>query len=188
MDALYTDDERLLRQTIRDFSEAELAPLAAGWDEREEFPWASVEALKRMDLMGLTMPVEYGGSGASYTEMVIVAEEVARVIGAPRMATESAVRHEGETIGAARITRCLVNALAANPLPTNAGRKDLWDRVATDTPTGTGVQKARNVYNTCHDYAEALGEEGFRGCLQYHHDYLMQGINDIYWNRNDVGS
>ena len=79
MDALYTDDERLLRQTIRDFSEAELAPLAAGWDEREEFPWASVEALKRMDLMGLTMPVEYGGSGASYTEMVIVAEEVARV-------------------------------------------------------------------------------------------------------------
>ena len=118
----------------------------------------------------------------------ITAEEVARVIGGPRMAPESAVRHEGETIGAARITRCLVNALAANPLPTNAGRKDLWDRVATDTPTGTGVQKARNVYNTCHDYAEALGEEGFRGCLQYHHDYLMQGINNIYWNRNDVGS
>jgi alkylation response protein AidB-like acyl-CoA dehydrogenase len=79
MDGLYTDDERLLRQTIRDFAEAELAPLAAGWDEREEFPWASMEALKRMDLMGLTMPTEYGGSGASYAEMVIVAEEIARV-------------------------------------------------------------------------------------------------------------
>jgi len=79
MDALYTDDERLLAQTMRDFAEAELGPLAAGWDEREEFPWASLEALTRMDLMGLTMPTEFGGSGASYAEMVIVAEEIARV-------------------------------------------------------------------------------------------------------------
>lgn len=118
----------------------------------------------------------------------ITAEEVARVTGAHRMAAAGAVRHERETIGAARITRRLVNALVTNPRPTNAERKDLWDRIAADTPAGTGVQKARDVFDTCHDYAEALGEEGFRGCLQYRHDYLMQSINDIYWNRKDVGS
>lgn len=79
MDALYTDEERLLATTIRDFAEAELAPLAARWDENEEFPWESIERLKQMDLMGLTIPAEQGGAGASYAEMAIVDEEIARV-------------------------------------------------------------------------------------------------------------
>ena len=118
----------------------------------------------------------------------ITAEEVARVTGVHRMAAERAVMRERETIGAARITRDLANALVANPTPTNAERKDLWDRIAAGTPAGTGLQEARDVFETCHDYAEAMGEEGFRGCLQYRHDYLMQSINDTYWNRNDVGS
>jgi butyryl-CoA dehydrogenase len=79
MDALYTDDERMLGTTIRDFAEKELAPLAARWDENEEFPWESIEALKRMGLMGLTLPEEMGGAGVGYTELVIAAEEIARV-------------------------------------------------------------------------------------------------------------
>ena len=79
MDALYTDDERLLAKTIRDFAEGELAPLADRWDANEEFPWESVEGLKRMDLMGLTIAADVGGAGASYAEMAIVDEEIARV-------------------------------------------------------------------------------------------------------------
>jgi butyryl-CoA dehydrogenase len=79
MDALYTDDERLLAKTIRDFAEGELAPLAARWDANEEFPWESIEGLKRMDLMGLTIAADVGGAGASYAEMAIVDEEIARV-------------------------------------------------------------------------------------------------------------
>jgi butyryl-CoA dehydrogenase len=79
MDALYSDDERLLAFTVREFADKEIAPLAAGWDEREEFPWASLEALKGMELMGLTIPTEYGGAGTSYAELVIVSEEIARV-------------------------------------------------------------------------------------------------------------
>ena len=77
-DALYTDEERLLASTMREFADNELAPLAAGWDEREEFPWASIESLKRMGLMGLTVPADMGGAGMSYTELAIVGEEVAR--------------------------------------------------------------------------------------------------------------
>ena len=71
------------RRAIARFDDArvadnELAPLAAGWDEREEFPWASIESLKRMGLMGLTVPADMGGAGMSYTELAIVGEEVAR--------------------------------------------------------------------------------------------------------------
>jgi len=79
MDALYTDDERLLASTVREFADKEIAPLAAGWDEREEFPWASLDALKGMELMGLTIPTEYGGAGVTYAELAIVSEEIARV-------------------------------------------------------------------------------------------------------------
>lgn len=79
MDALYTDEERLLRSTISEFAEAELAPLADRWDANEEFPWESLDALKRMDLMGMTLSSEVGGAGMSYAELVIVAEEIARV-------------------------------------------------------------------------------------------------------------
>ena len=79
MDALYTDEERLLRSTIREFAEAELAPLADRWDANEEFPWESVDALKRMELMGMTLSPEVGGAGMSYAELVIVSEEIARV-------------------------------------------------------------------------------------------------------------
>ena len=46
MDALYTEEERMVRSAMREFADAELAPNAARWDESEEFPWASVEAMK----------------------------------------------------------------------------------------------------------------------------------------------
>ena len=78
MDALYTEEERLLRNTMREFADAELAPNAARWDENEEFPWESVEAMKRMGLMGMTAKTAHGGEGASYAELAIAAEEVAR--------------------------------------------------------------------------------------------------------------
>jgi alkylation response protein AidB-like acyl-CoA dehydrogenase len=78
MDALYTEEEKLLQSTLRDFVDHELAPLSARWDQNEEFPWQSVEALKGMGLMGLNIPTEYGGTGAGYRETAIVAEEIAR--------------------------------------------------------------------------------------------------------------
>ena len=79
MDTLYTEEERLLRSTMREFADAEIAPNAARWDENEEFPWASVEAMKGMGLMGMTAKTAHGGAGASYAELAIAAEEVARV-------------------------------------------------------------------------------------------------------------
>ena len=79
MDALYTEEERLLQRSMREFAEAELAPNAARWDQNEEFPWESVEAMRRMGLMGMTAKTGHGGAGASYAELAIAAEEVARV-------------------------------------------------------------------------------------------------------------
>lgn len=79
MEALYSEDEKLLSKSMREFADSEIAPNAARWDENEEFPWASVEAMKKMGLMGMTSRPEYGGSGAPYAELAIASEEIARV-------------------------------------------------------------------------------------------------------------
>ena len=78
MDALLTEEERMLQSTVRDFAERELVPRAAELDRTEAFPWENVRALAAMGLMGLTIPDAYGGAGASYAQLALAAEELAR--------------------------------------------------------------------------------------------------------------
>ena len=63
----------------RDVAERELLPNARHWDETEEFPQASWDALKKYDLFGITIGEEYGGMGLGDIEAAIVLEELARV-------------------------------------------------------------------------------------------------------------
>jgi butyryl-CoA dehydrogenase len=71
-------DQALFRQTVREFAEREIAPLAAHFDETEEFPAENVKKMAALGLMGLTVPVEYGGSGAGAMEYALAMEEIAR--------------------------------------------------------------------------------------------------------------
>lgn len=62
MQALATDEQRLLHQTIREFARSELRPHAAGWDHESRFPTELVPKMADLGLLGMTVPVEYGGS------------------------------------------------------------------------------------------------------------------------------
>jgi len=75
----FTDEQKLLQDTIRNFAEKEVAPLAAEIDRDERFPSESFRKLAAMGLLGITVPAELGGAGAGYTEMCIVTEELAAV-------------------------------------------------------------------------------------------------------------
>jgi butyryl-CoA dehydrogenase len=79
---LLTDEELLLRSAVRDFADRQLAPRAAGYDERAEFPWDNVRGLAELGLFGLTIDEGYGGSGGTTRQLAIVAEEIARACGA----------------------------------------------------------------------------------------------------------
>jgi alkylation response protein AidB-like acyl-CoA dehydrogenase len=74
-----TEDQQSLRKLARDVAERELAPLARQWDENEEFPQASWDALRAADLFGITIGEQYGGMGMGDIEAAIVLEELARV-------------------------------------------------------------------------------------------------------------
>jgi len=73
-----TEDQKMLRDTIREFCEKEVAPHVHEWDEREEMPPAVVRKLADLGIWGMTIPEEYGGAAAPFTDYMIVVEELAR--------------------------------------------------------------------------------------------------------------
>jgi len=59
----------MLGETTAAFAEREVAPLAYEIDKDERFPEESFRRLAEMGVLGITVPVEYGGAGTGYTEM-----------------------------------------------------------------------------------------------------------------------
>jgi short-chain 2-methylacyl-CoA dehydrogenase len=72
------DEQRALRDTIREFAESEIAPHAAAWDEGHVFPTDVIRKLGELGAMGVTFPEEYGGLDAGAVAMAVVVEELAR--------------------------------------------------------------------------------------------------------------
>lgn len=75
---LLSEDELLLKNTVRDFADKELVPRAAGYDESQEFPWENFKGLAELGLLGLGIDEKYGGSGGTSRQVAIVGEEIAR--------------------------------------------------------------------------------------------------------------
>jgi len=76
-----TEDQAQLRQAIRSFAAREIAPNVMRWDEASEFPVDVVKKLGQMGLLGILVPVEYGGVGLSYVDYVLAIEELSAVDG-----------------------------------------------------------------------------------------------------------
>ena len=72
-----TPDEEMIRDTARRFARAELAPGAAERDRTSRFPAAELKALARLGMLGVTVPEEWGGVGASYLALTMAVEALA---------------------------------------------------------------------------------------------------------------
>lgn len=69
---------KAFQERVRHVARTEIAPHAAETDRTERYPWHCVEVLRREGFMGMTIPVEYGGRGASYLQAVLLIEEMAQ--------------------------------------------------------------------------------------------------------------
>ena len=74
-----SEDQRALKQTVREYAEAEIAPHAAEWDRTAFFPSSTIRQLGVLGVMGLPFPEQYGGLSAGTLSMAIALEELARV-------------------------------------------------------------------------------------------------------------
>jgi alkylation response protein AidB-like acyl-CoA dehydrogenase len=73
-----TEDQELIRDSARDFTEQFVAPGVMERDESKEFPHQLVQQLGEMGLMGMVHPEEYGGAGADAVSFALVLEELGR--------------------------------------------------------------------------------------------------------------
>jgi butyryl-CoA dehydrogenase len=81
MDFNFSKEELLLQQMYRSFAENEVKPLAQEVDEEERFPAETVKKMAKLGMMGIYLPKEYGGQGASYLSYVMAVEEMSKVCG-----------------------------------------------------------------------------------------------------------
>ena len=88
---LLTEEQEMLRKTIRKLAQEKIAPGAAERDEKGEFPWDVFELLKEHGIFGLTLPEEYGGSNAGILTAAIVIEEIARACSASAILSASSI-------------------------------------------------------------------------------------------------
>ncbi len=81
MDFSFTQEQDMLRASVREFARAEIAPVVMKYDESQEFPRDLMRKCGELGLLGVIFPEEYGGAGLGYVEYVAVVEELSRVDG-----------------------------------------------------------------------------------------------------------
>jgi alkylation response protein AidB-like acyl-CoA dehydrogenase len=133
-----SEEERILRQTVRDFARSEIAPHARKWDEEERFPTELVPKLAALGLLGLRVPEEYGGAAMTTQQVAIVIEEVCRADGGVGLLVAS---HNGLCTG--HILLAGSEAQKKKYLPLLASGKALGAWGLTEPGSGSDAGAAR---------------------------------------------
>jgi alkylation response protein AidB-like acyl-CoA dehydrogenase len=74
-----TENQIIIKNTVRDFAEKTIRPVIMDFDESQEFPMKIMQQLGELGFLGILVPEEYGGSGLSYIDFSIIIEELAKV-------------------------------------------------------------------------------------------------------------
>ena len=75
------ENQKMIAQMVRDFSEKEIRPYLNHWDRDEEFPIETIKKMGELGLLGIYIPEEYGGSGFGYFEYATALMELGKVCG-----------------------------------------------------------------------------------------------------------
>jgi len=76
MDFRLNEEQKMLQQTIREFAESEIKPLAAESDHSGKFPIETIKKLSELGFMGIPFPEKYGGAGLDYVSYAVTVEEI----------------------------------------------------------------------------------------------------------------
>lgn len=103
MDFELSEEQRMFRDLLRDFVDAEIRPVVKEWEHSNRYPEEIVEGMREMGLFGMTIPDEYGGLGLDMVSLALVFEEISKgwmgvagVIGSHSLACWMINRHGTE--------------------------------------------------------------------------------------------
>ena len=81
MDFKLSDEQKRIVALIDELGKKEFAPRAAHWDQNYEYPWENVHKLRECDILGMTIPTEYGGQGRPLIDAILAIETAAKYCG-----------------------------------------------------------------------------------------------------------
>ena len=140
MDFRLSEEQELLRRSIREFAETEMRPHVMEWDEAQHFPQELVPKLAALGLMGIQLPDVFGGAAMSAVDYCICIEELARVD--PSVAL-SVAAHNG--LGAAHIAMFGTDAQKQKYLVPLATGEKLAAWALTEAQSGSDAAAMRTT-------------------------------------------
>lgn len=81
MDYLLTEEQQMIKDLAHKIAEEKIRPVAAKYDQNEEYPWEIIKVIAESDLFGLFIPEEYGGLGVNILNLCLATEELSRACG-----------------------------------------------------------------------------------------------------------
>src|ERR1700754_4513849 len=78
MDDLFTEEQKLVRESVRNYVKREISPIIDDFAQKAEFPEQIVQQMGDLGCFGPTIPVEYGGGGVEYISYGLMMQELER--------------------------------------------------------------------------------------------------------------
>lgn len=135
-----SEEHRLIRQTVRDFAEREIRPVAQELDEKEQFSLELTRRLGDLGLFGMNLPPEYGGQGLDTLSYIIAVEELARVDG-----SQAATLAAHNSLGIGPIYYYGTEAQKQKYLPMLCTGKALWSFGLTEPEAGSDSRGSKTT-------------------------------------------
>lgn len=140
MDIFCNEQHDLIRQSVRQFAETEIKPLAPELDEREEFSVDLTRKMGELGLFGMFVAPEYGGQGTDYLSYIIAVEEIARVDG-----SQAATLAAHNSLGIGPLYRYGTEEQKLLYLPRLCSGEGLWGFGLTEPDAGSDSRGSRTV-------------------------------------------
>ncbi|RPI68933.1 MAG: acyl-CoA dehydrogenase [Ignavibacteriales bacterium] len=169
----FTENQTVIKNTIREFAEKTIKPVIMQFDESQEFPMEIIKQLGELGFLGILVPEEYGGAGLGYVDFAIIIEELARID--PSVAL-SVAAHNG--LGTNHILRFGSDEQKKKYLPDLASGKKIAAWGLTESVSGSDAAGLRSVAEKKDGYYLLNGSKTFTTHGTVGSTYVIMAITD----------
>ncbi len=172
-----TEEQKLIRTTVRDFAEREIKPIAQELDEKAEFSYELTEKMGELGLFGMYLPEKYGGQGMDTLSYIIAVEELARVDG-----SQAATLAAHNSLGIGPIYYYGTEEQKMKYLPALCSGKGLWGFGLTEPEAGSDSRGSKTVAKLENGIWNINGSKIFitNGSNKYNLGSTVQAVTKVF--------